>query len=150
MATLKERIQEDLHDAMRAKDDTRKTALRMLIAAIRNAEIDARIPALDDVAVTSVLKKQVKQRQDSIFEFGKAGRQDLVDKEAGELKVLEAYLPQQASREEIEAAAQQIVAETGASGPRDIGKVMPPMVKQFAGRADGRIINEVVRALLGA
>jgi uncharacterized protein YqeY len=150
MATLKERIQEDLHDAMRAKDETRKTALRMLIAAIRNAEIDARIPALDDPAVTTVIQKQVKQRQDSIFEFGKAGRQDLVDKEAGELKVLEAYLPQQASREEIEAAAQKVVAETGASGPRDIGKVMPVMVKQFAGRADGRIINEVVRGLLGA
>jgi uncharacterized protein YqeY len=95
------------------------------------------------------LQKQVKQRRESIVEFEKAGRADLVAKESGEITALEGYLPQQATHEEIEAAARRVVAETGASGPRDIGKVMPALVKEFAGRADGRVINEVVRALIG-
>ena len=149
MTTLQARIQSELGDAMRARDETRKSALRMLLAAIKYAEIEARQP-LDDTAIVAVVQKQVKQRRESIFEFKKANRQDLVDKEEGELAVLEVYLPQQAERSEVEAAARKIVAETGASGPRDIGKVMPPLVRQFAGRADGRLINEIVRDLLGA
>ncbi len=149
MPTLKDRIQAELTNAMRARDETSKSTLRMLIAAIKNAEIEARKP-LDDAAVTAVIQKQVKQRRESMLEFAKGNRQDLVDKEEGELRVLEAYLPEQADRSEVEAAARKLVAETGASGPRDIGKVMPPLVKQFAGRADGRLINEVVRELLGA
>jgi uncharacterized protein len=149
MPTLKDRIQADLTDAMRKREETRKSALRMLIAAIKNAEIEARQP-LDDEAVAAVVQKQAKQRRESILEFRKANRDDLVQKEEAELVVLEAYMPQQAERAEIEAAARTLVAETGASGPRDIGKVMPPLVKQFAGRADGRLINEVVRELLGS
>lgn len=149
MATLKERIQAELHDAMRARQETRKSALRMLTAAIRNAEIEARVPALDDAQVLAVIQKQVKQRQDSIAEFQKAGRQDLVEKEAGEMAVLQEFLPAQASREEIEAAARAVIAETGASSAKDIGRVMPVLVKRFAGTADGRAINEVVRGLLG-
>ena len=147
MATLKERIQTELADAMRARDETRKSALRMLTAAVKNAEIEARHP-LDDAAVVTVVQKQAKQRRESIVEFEKAGRQDLVDKESGELAVLETYLPQQASRDEIEAAARRIVAETGATTARDIGKVMPVLLKEFAGRADGRQVNEIVRSLL--
>ena len=164
MATLKDQIQADLTDAMRARDETRKSALRMLMAAIRNAEIpaapedEAALEAmaaagktgLSDEAVTEVIQKQVKQRRDSIDSFRKANREDLVAKEQAELNVLEAYLPQQASRAEIEAFAAGVVAETGASGPRDIGKVMPRVVAEFKGRADGRIVNEVVRGLLGA
>lgn len=149
MTTLQARIQSELGDAMRARDETRKSALRMLLAAIKYAEIEARQP-LDDTAIVAVVQKQVKQRRESILEFKKANRQDLVDKEEGEMAVLEVYLPQQADRSEIEAAARKLVAETGASGPRDIGKVMPPLVRQFAGRADGRLINEIVRDLLGA
>ncbi len=149
MITLQARIQSELGDAMRARDETRKSALRMLLAAIKYAEIEARRP-LDDAAVVAVVQKQVKQRRESILEFKKANRQDLVDKEEGEMAVLEVYLPQQADRSEVEAAARKLVAETGASGPRDIGKVMPPLVRQFAGRADGRLINEIVRELLGA
>jgi uncharacterized protein len=149
MPTLKDRIQADLTDAMRKREETRKSALRMLIAAIKNAEIEARQP-LDDEAVAAVVQKQAKQRRESILEFRKANRDDLVQKEEAELVVLEAYMPQQADRAEIEAAARKLVAETGASGPRDIGKVMPALVKQFAGRADGRLINEVVRELLGS
>jgi len=149
MSVLKERIQGDLADAMRARAEIRKSALRMLIAAIKNAEIEARRP-LDDDGVVGVIQKQVKQRRESIFEFEKGHRPDLVAKEQAEMEVLEAYLPAQASREDIEAAARRVVAETGASGPRDVGKVMPVLVKEFAGRADGRMINEVVRGLLGA
>jgi uncharacterized protein YqeY len=164
VATLKDRIQADLTDAMRARDETRKSALRMLVAAIRNAEIpaapedDAALEAmaaagktgLTDEAVTDVIQKQVKQRRDSIDSFRRANREDLVAREQAELTVLAAYLPQQAAREEIEAFAATVVAETGASGPRDIGKVMPRVMAEFKGRADGRIVNEVVRGLLGS
>ncbi len=164
MATLKDRIQSDLNDAMRARDETRKSALRMLISAIRNAEIpaapedDAALEAmasaakagLDDAAVTDVIQKQVKQRRDSIDAFRKAKRDDLAVKEEAELAILQVYLPAEATREEIEAAARKIVAETGASGPRDMAKVMPLMSAEFKGRADGRVINEVVRSLLGS
>jgi uncharacterized protein YqeY len=163
-ATLKDRIQADLTDAMRARDETRKSALRMLMAAIRNAEIpaapedDAELEAmaaagktgLSDEAVTEVVQKQVKQRRDSIDSFRKANREDLAAKEEAELAVLEAYLPAQAGRDEIEAFATKVVAETGASGARDIGKVMPRVMAEFKGRADGRVVNEVVRGLLGA
>jgi uncharacterized protein YqeY len=148
MPTLEERIQSELSDAMRARDEVRKSTLRMLKAAITNAQIEAR-KALDDEAVIVVIQKQVKQRRESIIEFEKGGRKDLVEKEAGELAILEKYLPEQASRDEIEAAAKKVIAETGATTQRDLGKVMPVLTKQFAGRADGRAINEVVRALLG-
>lgn len=147
MTTLKERIQSNLLDAMRARDETRKSTLRMLTAAIKNAEIEARAP-LDDTAVLTVIQKQVKQRRESIIEFEKGGRQDLVDRERAEMEVLETYLPRQASTGEIEAAARRVIVDTGAVSVRDIGKVMPMLVREFAGTADGRAINEVVRRLL--
>ncbi|HEY4668142.1 MAG TPA: GatB/YqeY domain-containing protein [Tepidiformaceae bacterium] len=149
MANLKERIQSDLNDAVRARDDIRKGALRMLTAAVRNAEIEARGELAED-ALLAVVQKQAKQRRESIAEFRKGGREDLATKEESELHVLEGYLPQQAERSEIEAEARKVIAETGAAGPRDIGRVMPPLVQKFAGRADGRQINEVVRELLGS
>src|SRR3990172_5220380 len=124
MATLKERFQAELNDALRAHDETKKTTLRMLMAAVRNAEIEARRD-LDDDGVIAVVQKQVKQRRESIVEFQKGGRDDLVAKEAAEMVVLEAYLPTQAERGEIVEAARKVVAETGASGARDIGKGMP-------------------------
>jgi hypothetical protein len=165
MASLKERIQADLADAMRNKEETCKSALRMLIAAIRNAEIRtppagasdaqlaemAKLPAsLADDEVLALIQKQLKKRRDSIDQFEKAKRTDLADKERAEAAILEVYLPQQAGAEELEAAAAKVIAETGASSPRDMGKVMPVLTKQFAGRADGRLINETVRRLLGA
>jgi uncharacterized protein YqeY len=149
MATLKDTIQADLADAMRNREEIRKSALRMLIAAIKNAEIDQGKPLGDD-AVIAVIQKQVKQRRESILEFEKGNRMDLVERERAEETVLQAYLPEQAGPEEIEAAVRKVIAETGASGPRDIGKVMPVLTRQFAGRADGRAINEVVRRLLGS
>lgn len=149
MPTFKERIQADLSDAMRARDETRKTALRMLTAAVKNTEIELRHPLADD-EVLAVIQKQVKQRRESIAEFERGGRQDLVAKEAGEMTLLEAYLPEQATRDEIQAAVRTVVAQTGAAGPRDMGRVMPILTKQFAGRADGRTISEVVREVLGS
>lgn len=148
--TLKDTIAHDLNDAMRARDETRKSTLRMLTAALKNAEIDARGKPFGDAEAVTVVQKQVKQRRDSIEEFTRANRPDLAEKERAELAILETYLPLQASREEIETAARRIAAETGASGPRDIGKVMPVLVREFAGKADGRMVNEVVRAILGA
>lgn len=166
MASLRETIQADLTEAMRNREETRKSALRMLISAVRNAEIRtpppgatdeqlaemAKLPpvVLSDDEVLSVVQKQLKQRRDSIDQYVKANREDLADKERAEAAILEVYLPQQATAEEIEAAARKIIAETGASGPREMGKVMPVLTKQFAGRADGRLINETVRRLLGA
>lgn len=149
MPSLQERVQADLGDAMRARDEVRKSSLRMLIAAIKNAAIEAR-KDLDDAAVLAIVQKQVKQRRESVVEFRKGNREDLVAVEEAEIEVLSAYLPVQVSREEIFAAARKVVAETGASGPRDMGKVMPALTKQFGASADGRTISEVVRELLGA
>lgn len=149
MATLKDTIQANLADAMRDRDEVRKSTLRLLIAAIKNTEIDQG-KALDDDAVVTVIQKQVKQRRESIIEFEKGNRPDLVEREAAEAAILQTYLPEQARPEDIEAAARRVIAETGASGPRDIGKVMPVLTREFAGRADGRAINEIVRSLLGA
>ncbi len=138
----------DLRRRHGAREETRKPALR-IHWAIKNTEIDQG-KVLDDDAVVGVIQKQVKQRRESIIEFEKGHRMDLVEKEAAEAKVLEGYLPEQASPQEIEAAVRKVIAETGASGPRDMGKVMPVLTRQFAGRADGRAINEVVRRLLGS
>lgn len=149
MTTLGEKVQTDLKDAMRAQDDVRKATLRLLIAALKNAEIEAGDP-LDDDGVLSVIQKQAKQRKESIAEYTKAGRDDLSSREESELAVLDEYLPEQVSEEEIVAAAKRVIAETGAEGPRGIGKVMPVLVKEFAGSADGKVINKVVRELLGA
>ncbi len=148
MATLKERIQAELHAALRSRNATRKSTLRLLTAAIHNAEIEARGP-LDEDRVLAVIQKQAKQRRESIAEFEKGKRPDLVAREAAELAVLQEYLPQAASPEEIESAARQAIRETGASTPRDLGKVMPLLMQRLAGRVDGRSLSETVHRLLG-
>ncbi len=145
--SLKDQLAEDLKDAMRQGDETRKTALRLTIAAIKNAEVAA-IKQLDDPDVIGVIAKQAKQRRESIDEFTKANRQDLVDKEAAELKVLETYLPAQMSREDVAAEARKVIEETGAKGPQDKGKVMAALMPRLAGRADGKLVNEAVTELL--
>lgn len=155
---LKNQISEDLKDAMRAGDELRRNVLRSVITAISNTEIarvnvkaeDAGRTALSDPDVLDVVQKQAKQRRESIEEFGKAKRTDLVDRETAELAILEAYLPQQLSRDEIEAEVRAVIAETGASGAGDKSKVMPVVIARLKGRADGRQINEVVTALLGS
>ena len=145
--SVEEQFAADLKDAMRARDERRRSVLRMTLASLRNAEIAAG-HGLDDAEAMGVLAKEAKRRRESIEEFRKAGRDDLVEKETAELALLSPYLPQQLSREEIQAAARQIVQETGASGLKDIGKVMPVLMQQFQGRADGREVSEVVRELL--
>lgn len=147
--SLKEQLASDLMDAIRQKDETRKTTIRMVTWAAKNAEVE-KGGELDDAGMLGILRREAKRRRESIEEFGKAGRQDLVDKEQLELDVLTAYLPAQVSRDEIEKAAREVIAEVGAAGPSDKGKVMPVVIGRLAGRAEGREINEVVTELLAA
>jgi uncharacterized protein YqeY len=132
---LKDRITEDMKAAMRAKDSARLSAIRLLQAAIKQKEVDERIVA-DDAAVLGIVEKLIKQRKDSIEQFGKAGRQDLVDKEQAELDLLNSYLPQQMSDAELAAAVDAAIAESGAGGPQGMGKVMALLKPRIAGRAD--------------
>lgn len=147
--SLKEKLANDLKDAIRQRDEARKTTIRMATWAIKNAEVE-KGAALSDADVLGIIGKQAKQRRESIKEFEKAGRQDLVDKERAELEVIESYLPARVSRDEITQAAREVIAEVGAAGPRDKGKVMPVLIRRLAGRAEGREINEVVTELLGS
>ncbi len=145
--SLKEQLASDLKDAMRQRDERRRDVLRFTLAALQNAEIAAR-EELDEPAAMAVLAKEAKQRRDSIEEFRKADRQDLVTKEEAELVVLSPYLPEQLSREEIAGAAREAIQETGASSPQEMGKVMAVLMPQLRGRADGRQVSEVVQELL--
>ena len=145
--SLKERFNNDLREALRSGDEHRKSALRMVLAALHNAEIEAR-GELDESAVLGVLAKEVKQRRESIEEFRKGGREDLVAREEAQLATIQPYLPQQMTREEIIEAARNVIAEVGARDPSDKGKVMPVLINQLRGRADGREINAVVTELL--
>jgi len=144
---LKDRLAGDLKEAMRGRDERRKTAIRLVIAGVKNTEVAEGKP-LDDAGVLKVISKEVRRHHESIEGFQKGGRQDLVDQEETELAVLLAYLPPAMSREEIVKAAREVIAQAGARGPADKGKVMPVLISQLAGRAEGREINEVVTELL--
>jgi uncharacterized protein YqeY len=147
---LNETIAADITAAMKAKDQARLSALRMLKAAVMNKEVEKK-RGLEDAEVLQVIGALVKQRRDSIEQFTAAGRTDLVAKETGELAILEAYLPPAASADDIEAAVAAAVAETGASSAKDMGKVMKAVMPKLAGKnADGRAVNEAVRRKLGA
>ena len=145
--TLKERINEDMKTAMRARDPERLSAIRLLLAAIKQREVDERIQ-LDDAAVISVIDKMLKQRKDSITQYEAAGRQDLVDAERFEAELLQTYLPAGLSGEEIAAAVAAAVVETGAAGPGDMGKVMGVLKPRLAGRADMTEVSKLVKAAL--
>ena len=148
--TLNEQIAADLTAAMKAKDSSRLSALRMLKAAIMNKGMVEKGRDLNDAEVLQVVASLVKQRRDSIDQFSKAGRTDLVEKETGEIAILEHYLPPAVSADEIDAAVADAIAETGASSPKDIGKVMKAVMPKLAGKnVDGRAINETVRRKLG-
>jgi uncharacterized protein YqeY len=148
--TLTERIGSEIAAAMKAKDAPRLSALRMLKAAVMNKGVE-KGHDLDDAEVLQVVASLVKQRRDSIDQFSKAGRTDLVAKETGEIAVLEQYLPPAATAEEIDAAIAAAIAETGASSAKDMGKVMKAVMPRLAGKnADGRAVNEAVRRKLGA
>jgi uncharacterized protein YqeY len=145
--SLKDRITEDMKSAMRAKEADRLSTIRMLLAAIKQKEVDERI-TLDDAAVIGVVDKLIKQRKDSIAAFSQAGRTDLADKETAEVKVLEGYLPQRLSADEIAAEVDAIVTQLGASGPGDMGKVMGAVKAQLAGKADMGQVSAAVKQRL--
>jgi uncharacterized protein YqeY len=145
--SLKDRITDDMKAAMRAKDAPRLLAIRGLLAAIKQREVDERV-VLDDGAVVAIVDKLVKQRKDSIEQFSAGGRQDLVDKEKAELQVLEGYLPARLGADAIAAEVAALVAETGASGAADMGKVMAAAKARFAGRAEMGLVSAAVKAAL--
>ena len=145
--SLKDQITEDMKSAMRAKAADRLSTIRMLLAAVKQREIDERI-TLDDAAVIGIVDKLIKQRKDSITAFQSAGRTDLVDKESAELQVLQAYLPTRLSTDAIGAAVAAIVAGLGASGPGDMGKVMAAVKSQLSGKADMGLVSAAVKAAL--
>lgn len=145
--TLKDRITEDMKQAMRAKDSARLSAIRLLLAAIKQREVDERI-TLDDAQVIAVVDKMIKQRRESIAQFEKAARQDLVDAESLELRVLQAYLPQQLSDAEVDAIVAAGIAEAGAKAMADMGKVMNVIRPKLAGRADMGKVSALVKSRL--
>jgi len=147
--SLKDQITEDMKTAMRAKDSERLGTIRLLLAALKQKEVDERV-VLDDAAVVAIVDKLIKQRKDSIEAFQKAERKDLADKEAAELLVLQAYLPARLSAEEVAAEVKAIVTELGASGPGDMGKVMGAVKGKLAGKADMGQVSAAVKAALAA
>ena len=145
--SLKAQITEDMKTAMRAKDSARLGTIRLLQAAMKQKEVDERVE-LDDAMVIAIVDKLIKQRKDSVAAYLTAQRQDLADIESAEMKVLEVYLPQRLSAEEITAAVKAIVAEVGAAGPGDMGKVMGAVKTQLAGKADMGLVSATVKAAL--
>ena len=145
--SLKDQITEDMKNAMRAKETARLGAIRLLLAAIKQREVDDRV-VLDDAAVIAIIEKMLKQRKDSISQFEKANRDDLVAIEAAEMLILQAYLPAQMSDAEVEAAVAAAVASTGAAGPQDMGKVISALKAQLAGKADMGKVSALVKAAL--
>ena len=144
---LRDRINDELKDAMRAGDTRRRDALRLLTAALKQKEVDER-KALEDADVVAIIDKMVKQRRDSITQFEKGGRSDLADGEEFEISVLQAYMPAAVSDEEIDAAIAAVIAETGAKAPADMGKVMAPLKAKLAGRADMSKVSARVKQKL--
>lgn len=145
--TLKDQITEDMKTAMRAKDSERLGTIRLLLAACKQKEVDERV-VLDDAAVVAIVDKLIKQRKDSIEAFQKAQRADLADKEAAELQVLQAYLPQRMNADEVLVEVKAIVAELGAKGPGDMGKVMGVVKTRLAGKAEMGQVSAAVKAAL--
>ncbi|NBP18953.1 MAG: GatB/YqeY domain-containing protein [Burkholderiaceae bacterium] len=145
--TLKEQITEDMKSAMRAKEAERLGTIRLLLAAIKQREVDERI-SVDDAGIIAIIEKLMKQRKDSIEQFQKAGRTDLVDQESKELAILQAYMPAQLSAVEVQSAIQKVIADLGASGPQDMGKVIGALKAQLAGKADMGMVSGLVKAAL--
>ena len=143
-----DKIAADMKDAMRAKDAARLSTLRLLKSAVEYHKIEKKQEQLTDVDVTAVIKKQIKQRQDSIEGFEKGGRADLVEKEKAELAVLKAYLPEELSQAQVEDVVKATIAELGAATKTDMGKVMKAVQAKLAGRADNRLVSQIVSANL--
>ena len=149
VSPLKQKLADDLKRALRGESRLRRSVIRLVMAAIQNAEI-ARQATLDDADILGIITKEARQRRESIEAFKQGNRPDLVAQEEAELAILNEYLPQQISREEIIRAARRVIEEVGAQGPSDKGKVMPKLITQLKGKADGREINAVVAELLAS
>ena len=147
--SLKDRITDDMKRAMRAREAERLSAIRLLLAAVKQREVDDRVQA-DDALVAAVVERLIKQRRDSVAQVEQAGRQDLADRERAEIDTLSAYLPAQADAQEVAAAVAAAIAESGAAGPQDMGKVMALLKPRLAGRADMAAVSAAVRAGLAA
>jgi hypothetical protein len=145
--SLKDKLTEDLKQAMRQGDEQRRSTLRLVMAAIKNAEIEKR-RELEEGELLAIIAKEAKQRHESIAQFERGGRQDLADREEAELQILLAYLPEQLSREDIEAQARQIIEEVGATSPAQMGQVMRRLMPLMQGKADGKLVSQVVKELL--
>ena len=147
---LKEQLTEDMKTAMKAKEEgkLRLGVIRMVRSAVRQAEIDGK-KELDDDGVAAVISKELKQRKDSLEEFKKGGRDDLVEKTEEEIKVLLAYLPEQLDEDEIRSLVKAAIEETGAASPKDMGKVMKALMPKTKGKADGKLVNNIVKEMLG-
>jgi uncharacterized protein YqeY len=146
--SLKERLQSELKEAMKARDAVKVSTLRLIGSLIKYKEIEAR-KELDDEGVLAVLTTAVKQRRESIELYEKGNRPDLADKEKAELAIIQGYMPAQLGRDEVAALVREAIAETGASGARDMGKVMKALMPKVKGKADGKLVNELVKELLG-
>jgi len=147
-SAIKQKLNDDLKKAIKDRDKLKCSTIRLLIAAIQNAEIAKRTP-LEEADLLGIIAKEVRQHKESIDAFKQGNRQDLIDKEEAELAILQRYLPEQISREEVIAVARKVIDEVGAQGPRDKGKVMSQLIPRLKGKADGREINSVVTELLG-
>jgi uncharacterized protein YqeY len=145
---LRDKIDADTKDALKSGAKDKVSTLRMLNAAMKNKQIDKRRPLTEDEVIETV-RSLIKQRKDSIEQFAKGGRQDLVDKETAEVAVLETYLPQQLAREELEVMVRAAISQTSAQGARDMGKVMKALIPMVGGRADGKLVSELVKNALG-
>lgn len=145
--SLKQRLADELKNAMKNKDQLRKNVVTMIRADIKQIEVDKRVE-LTDEDIIEIIAKQAKQRKDSIEEFEKGGREDLVDQAKSELKVLMEYLPEQLSEEEIETILKEVIAEIGATSMKEMGKVMAAAMPKFKGRADGKVVNQIVKKIL--
>ncbi|MBC8098862.1 MAG: GatB/YqeY domain-containing protein [Armatimonadetes bacterium] len=148
MSDLRDTLNNALKDAMKTKDNARRDVIRGLLSAVKQVEIDTRKDMLDD-DVMAVLQKEAKKRRETIDEAGKAGRDEIVDAEQSELVILEEFLPRQLSPDEIKAIAQEIIAQTGATSGKDINKVIGPVMARVKGVADGKVVNQIVKELLG-
>ena len=145
---LYKRLEDDMKGALKGGDTIKLSVLRMVISAVKMLEIEKNIKEPDEADVLQILQKQIKQRKESITQFEKGNRQDLVDKEAAELKILESYMPKQLSEEELTAVIKDAIAETGAAVKADMGKVMKVVMGKVAGKADGKSVNQILLRFL--
>lgn len=147
--SLKEQLQHDLQDAMRARDEQRKLALRMALTAVQLAEVEQRSD-LDDAAIAEVIRKEVRRREDALEMVRQSGRADVIAEDEAQIAILRSYLPQLLTAEELTAIAREIIAEAQAASPADMGKVMKLLMPRVQGKADGRMVSQIVRNLLSA